>query len=100
MLTKGISPKGYQVHHKIPLDDGGTNEQNNFILIRNDIEHRALHGFFNPMELRIELLKPGEKAKVAIPIPPEDSVIYPNESKSYTSQSVEHSTFMEQFHDI
>lgn len=38
-LAKGKVPKGYQVHHKLPLDDGGTNDFDNLVLIRNSPEH-------------------------------------------------------------
>ncbi|CAM4359738.1 HNH endonuclease [Pseudoalteromonas flavipulchra] len=38
-LADGKVPKGWQVHHKIPLDDGGTNSFNNLVLIRNSPEH-------------------------------------------------------------
>ena len=38
-LADGKVPKGYQVHHKIPLDDGGTNSVDNLVLIRNSPEH-------------------------------------------------------------
>ncbi|WP_314921606.1 HNH endonuclease, partial [Pantoea brenneri] len=33
---------GWQVHHKIPLDDSGTNALNNLILIQNSPYHSAL----------------------------------------------------------
>lgn len=38
-LADGKVPKGYQVHHKLPLDDGGTNDFDNLVLIRNSPEH-------------------------------------------------------------
>ena len=40
MKDKGRAPLGYQVHHRIPLDDGGTNDFNNLILIKDNVEHR------------------------------------------------------------
>ncbi|WP_165998419.1 HNH endonuclease signature motif containing protein [Bacillus sp. Cs-700] len=33
---------GYQVHHKLPLDDGGNNDFSNLILIENDLHHKVL----------------------------------------------------------
>ncbi|WP_236733940.1 HNH endonuclease signature motif containing protein [Aliivibrio fischeri] len=38
-LADGKLPRGYQVHHKIPIDDGGTNSADNLVLIRNSPEH-------------------------------------------------------------
>lgn len=41
-LADGKVPPGWQVHHKIPLDDSGTNALNNLILIQNSPYHSAL----------------------------------------------------------
>lgn len=41
-LANGNVPSGWQVHHKIPLDDGGTNNFDNLILIQNSPYHSAL----------------------------------------------------------
>lgn len=41
-LSKGSTPSGWQVHHKIPLDDSGTNDLDNLILIQNSPYHSAL----------------------------------------------------------
>lgn len=41
-LARGNVPPGWQVHHKIPLDDGGTNELDNLVLIQNSPYHSAL----------------------------------------------------------
>jgi len=97
MAKEGKAPRGYQVHHRIPLDDGGTNGRDNFILIRDDVEHRALHGYFNPAELRIRLLAYGEKADVALPVPPKDTLVYPNPSMNYVMKSVHYAEFLEMF---
>jgi hypothetical protein len=42
-LQKGFVPKGYEVHHKLPLDDGGDNNHNNLILIPKSPHHTAIH---------------------------------------------------------
>jgi hypothetical protein len=97
MVQEGRPPRGYQVHHRIPLDDGGTNKRENFILIRDDVEHRALHGYYNPAELRIRLLAYGEMAEIALPVPPKDTLIYPNPSMNYESKAVNYAKFMEMF---
>ncbi|MEG1251445.1 MAG: HNH endonuclease [Citrobacter sp.] len=41
-LADGKVPSGWQVHHKIPLDDSGTNAWDNLILIQNSPYHSAL----------------------------------------------------------
>lgn len=41
-LADGKVPSGWQVHHKIPLDDSGTNALDNLILIQNSPYHSAL----------------------------------------------------------
>ena len=41
-LSNGNTPSGWQVHHKVPLDDGGTNNLDNLILIQNSPYHSAL----------------------------------------------------------
>ncbi len=41
-LADGKVPFGWQVHHKIPLDDSGTNALDNLILIQNSPYHSAL----------------------------------------------------------
>lgn len=97
MVIYGKVPEGYQVHHRIPLDDGGENNHDNFILIRDDVEHRALHGYYNPAELRIRLLEFGETAVVSLPVPPKDTLVYPNPALGYQAESVSYATFLEMF---
>lgn len=41
-LADGKVPSGWQVHHKIPLDDSGTNSLDNLILIQNSPYHSTL----------------------------------------------------------
>jgi uncharacterized protein len=42
MLANGRIPQGWQVHHKLPLDDGGTNDFSNLVLIKNDPYHQVI----------------------------------------------------------
>lgn len=42
MLADGRIPQGWQVHHKLPLDDGGTNDYSNLVLIKNDPYHQVI----------------------------------------------------------
>ncbi len=41
-MKDGLNPKGWQVHHNLPLDDGGTNNFTNLVLIKNDSYHKAV----------------------------------------------------------
>gem|GEM_PF-4225405 len=41
-MKDGLNPKGWQVHHNLPLDDGGTNDFANLVLIKNDPYHKAV----------------------------------------------------------
>ncbi|MDQ7821324.1 MAG: HNH endonuclease signature motif containing protein [Candidatus Eremiobacteraeota bacterium] len=45
MMQNGKVPPGFQVHHKLPLDDGGTNDFSNFVLIRNKPAHQAITNY-------------------------------------------------------
>lgn len=41
-LESGGVPSGWEVHHKIPLDDGGTNALDNMVLIKRSPYHSTL----------------------------------------------------------
>ncbi|MFT4448557.1 T7SS effector LXG polymorphic toxin [Bacillus subtilis] len=73
-MKDGLNPKGYQVHHKLPLDDGGTNDMDNLILIKNDPYHKAITNEQNSLT---KGLTPGETKKINWPIP--NGAIYPSE---------------------
>ncbi|MEK4224827.1 T7SS effector LXG polymorphic toxin [Bacillus sp. FSL R7-0718] len=73
-MKDGLNPKGYQVHHKLPLDDGGTNDMDNLILIKNDPYHKAITNEQNSLT---KGLVPGETKKINWPIP--NGEIYPSE---------------------
>lgn len=45
-MLNGNIPNGFQVHHKIPLDDGGTNDFDNLIFI-DKYTHRVFTGYQN-----------------------------------------------------
>jgi hypothetical protein len=95
MKNKGGVPYGYQVHHRIPLDDGGTNDFDNLILIRDNVEHRSIHGYYNPGELQIKLMIEGETKQVALPVPPENAIVYPNLESGYFCDRIPNSTLVE-----
>lgn len=98
MKIKGLSPAGYEVHHRIPLDDGGTNESSNLILIKNDVEHRSIHGYYNVGELKIKTLSEGESAEVVLPLPPKNAIVYPNEMSGLISEKIPNSRLAELYH--
>ncbi|MED1461594.1 T7SS effector LXG polymorphic toxin [Bacillus safensis] len=41
-MKDGLNPRGWQVHHNLPLDDGGSNAFSNLVLIKNDPYHKAI----------------------------------------------------------
>ncbi|UYZ62001.1 type VI secretion system tube protein TssD [Hymenobacter weizhouensis] len=45
IMQGGNVPTGWQVHHKLPLDDGGDNSFNNLLLIKNTPYHSAVTGY-------------------------------------------------------
>lgn len=71
-LQNGEMPTGYWVHHKVPLDDGGTNNFDNLVLIKNDPYHKAITIEHNAL---IKGMKEGETKVFDFPIP--DGFIYP-----------------------
>ena len=72
LLEEGKIPKGWQVHHKLPLDDGGTNNFDNLVLIKNDPYHvtitNAQHEFTKGMTV-------GDTKIINWPIP--SGFVYP-----------------------
>ncbi|MGG4491313.1 HNH endonuclease signature motif containing protein [Metabacillus idriensis] len=64
-MKDGLNPKGWQVHHNRPLDDGGTNDFSNLVLIKNDPFHKAVTNEQN--SLTRELL-PTESKKIKWPM--------------------------------
>ena len=71
-MQKGKVPTGYQVHHKLPLDDGGTNDPSNLVLIKNEPAHKALT---NAQSSLTRGMKPGDTRQMDFPVP--DGFVYP-----------------------
>lgn len=71
-LEDGLVPDGWQVHHKLPLDDGGNNSLDNLVLIKNEPYHKTITNFQNSFAKK---LKMGENKTVDWPIP--EGSIYP-----------------------
>ena len=44
-MKQGETPDGYQVHHILPLDDGGTNSPDNLVLTRQSPDHTLLTNY-------------------------------------------------------
>lgn len=65
-IASGRVPQGWQVHHKLPLDDGGTNSFDNLVLIKNDPHHIALT---NAQRTLVGDLAVGQSRQVDFPIP-------------------------------
>ena len=64
-LKEGLVPKGYQVHHELPLDDSGTNDFSNLVLIKNDPYHKVITNYQNSIA---RTMKIGESKEVLWPI--------------------------------
>lgn len=71
-MKLGLVPEGYHVHHKLPLDDGGTNDFDNLILMKNDHYHKVI---INSQKTLTKDLKVGETKVINWPIP--EGYIYP-----------------------
>ena len=72
LLKKGGVPDGWQVHHKLPLDDGGTNKFDNLVLIKNDPYHQVIT---NAQGRLTGTLNPGDTRVIKFPVP--DGFVYP-----------------------
>jgi len=74
LLKKGKMPESieYQVHHKIPLDAGGTNDPSNLILMKHEPFHKTITSYQNSL---IRGMKEGESRKFDYPIP--EGIVYP-----------------------
>ncbi|KAA0777888.1 MULTISPECIES: T7SS effector LXG polymorphic toxin [Bacillus] len=71
-MKRGNNPKGWQVHHNLPLDDGGTNDFGNLTLIQNHPYHKAIT---NTQRTLTRHLQEGDSVDVSWPIPKHN--IYP-----------------------
>ncbi|HDR4571754.1 T7SS effector LXG polymorphic toxin [Bacillus cytotoxicus] len=65
-MKRGNNPKGWQVHHNLPLDDGGTNDFGNLTLIQNHPYHKAIT---NTQRTLTRHLQDGDSVDVSWPIP-------------------------------
>lgn len=65
-MKDGLVPSDYQVHHKLPLDDGGSNDFDNLVLIRTDPCHKIITKYQNSAT---KGLIAGESIEIEWPIP-------------------------------
>ncbi|SFC77171.1 hypothetical protein SAMN04488168_10991 [Bacillus sp. 491mf] len=72
LMKIGKPPIGWQVHHNLPLDDGGTNDFENLTLIQNHPYHKAIT---NTQRTLTKGLQPGDSVDISWPIPKHN--IYP-----------------------
>lgn len=71
-MRDGYVPDGWQVHHKLPLDDSGDNSFDNLVLIKNEPYHKVITNYQNSISKGISV---GESKVVEFPIP--EGNIYP-----------------------
>ena len=71
-IQNGRVPDGWQVHHKLPLDDSGTNSFYNLVLIQNEPYHKVITNYQNSIARQMEI---GEAQVVQWPM--SDGNIYP-----------------------
>ncbi|WP_435952933.1 HNH endonuclease signature motif containing protein [Dryocola sp. BD626] len=71
-MKNGKSPDGWDVHHKLPLDDGGTNTFDNLVLIEKEPYHKV---FTNMQRSATKGMIPGESKVTPWAIP--SGTIYP-----------------------
>ncbi|WP_354292737.1 HNH endonuclease signature motif containing protein [Paramixta manurensis] len=71
-MRDGNNPIDWEVHHKFPLDDSGTNAFGNLVLIKKSPEHVM---FTTAQQKISRAMTAGGKTEVLWPIP--KGVIYP-----------------------
>ena len=64
-LKDGLVPKGYQLHHELPLDDSWTNGFSNLVLIKNELYHKVITNYQNSIA---RTMKIGKSKEVLWPI--------------------------------
>ena len=71
-LGEGLAPHLYEVHHKLPLDDGGTNDFSNLTLMMKEPYHKVITNAQNTLTRG---MRPGESRELDFPVP--EGFIYP-----------------------
>jgi hypothetical protein len=73
-MANGRVPKDYEVHHKLPLDDGGTNALSNLMLIKTDPDHYLITVY---QKQRTRGMSAGETWELEWPMPDSRVSIWP-----------------------
>lgn len=73
-MASGRLPEGYQVHHILPLDDGGTNATSNLVLIKNDPDHMLITQYQNSTTHGMEA---GDMRHLEWPMPDHPVSVWP-----------------------
>jgi len=74
MMKEGRVPSGYQVHHKLPLDGGGTNDVDNLLLMKNDPDHQLITNYQSE---QTQGMSAGETRKLNWPMPDPQVRVWP-----------------------
>ena len=74
LVKAGKVPDGYQVHHKYPLDDSGTNSFENLVLIKNSPDHALVT---NHQRYTTEGMKAGDSRAIDWPTYPPNTSVWP-----------------------
>lgn len=72
-LRNGKTPEGWEVHHKLPLDDGGTNAFENLVLMEKEPYHKI---FTNMQRAATKGMSPGDSKITPWAIP--SGSVYPH----------------------
>ena len=84
---KGFVPKGYNVHHRVPLSFGGQNDMSNFVLIEQSV-HRMIHTYMlDVFQSRLPEVPDGKEVpegqKRFVILPKLPKVMTPNDVPKY-----------------
>lgn len=74
IMKGGNVPTGWQVHHKLPLDDGGDNSFDNLLLIKNSPYHSVVTGY---QKTYTGKMQPGETVQIKWPTY-NKGIVYPS----------------------
>ncbi|MGD9638044.1 MAG: hypothetical protein AB7U85_03175 [Alphaproteobacteria bacterium] len=81
-MRKGMCPKGYNIHHKLPIHGGGKNDFDNLCIVIASPVHEHIHNqYINP---QIRGMNDGEKRQIKIP-KPAGIIIYTPENLKNTN---------------
>lgn len=79
-IIDGKVPREWQVHHKLPIDDGGDNSFDNLLLIKNEPAHKVIT---NAQKELTGDLAPGQTKLIDFPVP--NGFVYPPRPDLVTS---------------